>query len=148
MPTRPNSQQSYYYSDVEPSTLNTMSPHTRPTTPTPTFDSASTRKGRSNSLRSRDRRPLGPRAPSPLPPTTNDLSQSPSAFDIERALENTLSNLAQLPSTPSPQRTMSISSQIPRSKRLPFLPTESGNTTPKVFPSMSNGELRDDVLVV
>lgn len=115
----------------------------------------------------RDRRPLGPRAPSPLPPPSlydadgpPSPSPSTSATELERALETTLVNLSQIefPHTPTPtraghfysqqqqleqSRNTSTPSQLPRSGRLPFVPNGNGNTdtTPRgVAPVATNGD--------
>ncbi|KAI0776132.1 hypothetical protein BD413DRAFT_261330 [Trametes elegans] len=109
-------------------TLRAPSPlPSRPTSP-------DERNGRSlsrNSSDRSDRRPMGPRSPSPLPP------QSPSRLttslaSVEADLETTLVNVA-TPTTPLRLRNSTMS--IPRSKRQPFEPVRSVNheTTPRAI---------------
>ena len=76
-----------------------------------------------NSSDRSDRRPLGPRSPSPLPPRSpTALATSLPSLDTD--LETTLVNVA-VPSTPS--RPLPPTTPIPRSKRQPFEPVRSIN---------------------
>ncbi|KAF7332014.1 DH domain-containing protein [Mycena kentingensis (nom. inval.)] len=93
-------------------------------------DSESTspsRQSRSRSQQSSERRPLGPRSPSPLPPA--ELR----SMDEDLVLENTNAN-------PNPARTTKLQRSIPvaraptgipRSKRQPFFPAGNVDATPK-----------------
>ncbi|CCL98268.1 uncharacterized protein FIBRA_00262 [Fibroporia radiculosa] len=69
---------------------------------------------------------MGPRTPSPLPPTNSYLNPvlDGSSVDVDLTLETTLVDMAQPPVTP-------IRSPIPRSKRQPFEPAENLDSTPK-----------------
>jgi hypothetical protein len=88
------------------------------------------RHSRSNS---HERRPLGPRTPSPLPP-----SKSPILFPIQLSVENSPVDDSPLDATPSPSRPSTVPSRhqgtpsaIPRSKRQPFFPQGNSDSTPK-----------------
>ena len=102
----------------------------RSTTPTPRSTTPIsidlTHHSRSTSQHSSERRPMGPRAPSPLPPKSPLLLPSEMP-DIDMALDKTLVNVTQ-PSTPFK------SESVPphqRSNRLPLLPTGNTDNTPK-----------------
>ena len=111
---------------------------TRSTTPTVRAQSpvgSPERHGRSlsrNSSDQSDRRPLGPRSPSPLPPASpSQAANQLPALDTE--LEMTLVN-APFPTTPTRSSHQTYrKTPIPRSKRQPFEPTSVPNTdtTPK-----------------
>ena len=94
------------------------------------------RHSRSASLHSSERRPLGPRSPSPLPPKTPtimpDLALPPT--DLELALDSAIIDLTNAPVTPTRK---SSASSIPRSKRQPFEPTGNTDATPKAVPPAS-----------
>jgi protein ECT2 len=80
------------------------------------------RRPRSLSRHSSDRRPLGPRTPSPLPsnhsPQTSSSRQLPPEFCTDS-------------SSPEPVATPARASGLPRSKRQPFYPVNSSEMTPK-----------------
>lgn len=109
----------------------------RPTTPMRPVTPDSARRTRSLSRNSSERRPMGPRTPSPLPP-----SRSPHVFpsteipsgdaDDDFILEPTLVNTPQPPVTPT--RT-----PLPRSRRQPFDPTGNLDSTPKAEAPMFQG---------
>ncbi|KAL5487604.1 hypothetical protein ACEPAI_5712 [Sanghuangporus weigelae] len=86
--------------------LHSSSTHhtSRSVTPTPAQESTSPRKTRADSFHSsRDRRPIGPRAPSPLPPSSPAINSM--ELDIEGALESTLARMSpERPSTPEDLR--------------------------------------------
>ncbi|KAI0268336.1 hypothetical protein BC834DRAFT_687638 [Gloeopeniophorella convolvens] len=75
-------------------------------------------------------RPRGPRSPSPLPPSPR-LSPEPDSrsFDLDAALETTLLNLNRPLATPPKS-----SSPLPRSRRQPFEPTGTNESTPTPVP--------------
>ncbi len=79
------------------------------------------------SRHSSDRRPMGPRTPSPLPPTSHLL---PSALSSDSESEDIVRPLTQTQSRPT---------GIPRSKRQPFLPTGNTEMTPKPLVNNSTG---------
>ncbi|KAI0371548.1 hypothetical protein BV20DRAFT_993203 [Pilatotrama ljubarskyi] len=121
--------------DVE--SLRSGTPTLRAQSPLPSRPaSPDQRNGRSlsrNSSDRSDRRPMGPRSPSPLPPKSPTmLATSLSSVDAE--LEMTLVNMA-LPTTPSrplpsasaTTTTATATTPIPRSKRQPFEPVRSMN---------------------
>ncbi|KAH8118741.1 RhoGEF domain-containing protein [Phellopilus nigrolimitatus] len=153
LPTRPASRASRSTCTVrererDAGSLRSLSPH-RSITPTPASGSDSPRKERSPSIRSRDRRPVGPRTPSPLPPTSPTMHSI--QLDIDGALESTLSNITPLrPRTPDlrpaqskveprhengkedPSISMPVTpSQLPRSKRQLFAASDILESTPK-----------------
>ena len=106
----------------------------RPESTTPTKGSESPLgQPRSTSQHLSERRPIGPRSPSPLPPKSPFMRphavELPS-MDVDLALEATLVNITQPSVTPS--RNHHTPSQLPRSKRQPFLPTGNTDATPKV----------------
>ncbi|KAF8639693.1 hypothetical protein AX17_000955 [Amanita inopinata Kibby_2008] len=88
----------------------------------------SPRRCRSLSRQSSDRRPLGPRSPSPLPiprsprKSTTDLP----SFDDEFTQDSGVAQPSSLPS-----RFEGLPTGIPRSKRQPFFPPNSIDATPK-----------------
>ncbi|KAF8917932.1 hypothetical protein CPB85DRAFT_1284072 [Mucidula mucida] len=94
---------------------------------TVTADSDNPRRTRSMSRHSSDRRPMGPRTPSPLPPTSHLL---PSALSSDSESEDIVRPLTQTQSRPT---------GIPRSKRQPFLPTGNTEMTPKPLVNNSTG---------
>ncbi|KAI0832749.1 hypothetical protein BC628DRAFT_1407153 [Trametes gibbosa] len=110
-------------------TLRAPSPlPSRPTSP----DSRTGRSLSRNSSDRSERRPLGPRSPSPLP------SQSPitlpaSLSSVEAELETTLVNVT-LPVTPSRPLPSTSTTPIPRSKRQPFEPVHAFNHEVTVTP--------------
>ncbi|KAI5117382.1 hypothetical protein M0805_009072 [Coniferiporia weirii] len=142
LPTRPSSRASRstyatHEQDHDAYSLRSTSPHptSRSVTPTPVAG-YELHKGRSVS---RDRRPIGPRSPSPLPST------SPTIASMHLDIESTLADMSpERRPAPDLQPALPISgdegvgrpslpvpvtpSQIPRSKRQPFLSMES---TPK-----------------
>ena len=71
-------------------------------------------------------RPLGPRSPSPLPPSPR-ASPGPDFETLDSALETTLHNLNRPPVTPP----KSVS-PLPRSRRQPFEPTGNTEAAPRV----------------
>jgi hypothetical protein len=104
-------------------------PRPEDTIVTPAIDSPP-RHSRSNS---HERRPLGPRTPSPLPP-----SKSPVLFPIQLSVENSPVDDSPPDATPSPSRPSTVPSRhqgtpsaIPRSKRQPFFPPGNSESTPK-----------------
>lgn len=105
----------------------------RPQSTTPTPESPPERNSRSNSIHSSDRRPMGPRSPSPMPSPRVQASELPSlpSMDLELAIENTI--LSQMPLPPSsPVRpTEYVPTSLPRSRRQPFEPTGNTDVTPK-----------------
>ncbi|KII94880.1 hypothetical protein PLICRDRAFT_33706 [Plicaturopsis crispa FD-325 SS-3] len=107
---------------------------TRPTTPGPD-DLGSPRSPRSASLHSNERRPMGPRSPSPLPPKTPPkhlTTASLPSMDVDLYLEDTLVNPHSrlLPETPSREED-DFASPLPRSRRQPLTRTENSETTPR-----------------
>ncbi|EJD01616.1 uncharacterized protein FOMMEDRAFT_126677 [Fomitiporia mediterranea MF3/22] len=101
----------------------------RSVTPTPGPGYESPRKGRAESFTSnRERRPIGPRAPSPSPfaPTspTRMSPERPRTPEDEELLENTFDDQEMFTSTMIHEAT----SRIPRSNRQPYVPLQS---TPK-----------------
>ncbi|KAI0921011.1 hypothetical protein AcW2_006119 [Taiwanofungus camphoratus] len=87
----------------------------------------SPRRPRSLSRHSSERRPMGPRTPSPLPPRKSPnmsaVNDGP-PVEADLTLETTLVNMTQPPVTPS-------RSPLPRSKRQPFEPTGNKEVTPR-----------------
>lgn len=100
-------------------------PTPRPTTPTRTTDLS--HHARSTSQHSSERRPMGPRSPSPLPPKSPLLLPSEMP-DVDTPLEKTLIDVTQ-PSTPA--RTEGTTSPHRRNNRQPFQPTGNTDATPK-----------------
>ncbi|KAJ2966331.1 hypothetical protein NUW54_g13840 [Trametes sanguinea] len=99
-------------------TLRAPSPlPSRPSSPDERHEQSLSR----NSSDRSDRRPLGPRSPSPLPRSPTLLATSLSS--VEANLETTL--VDELPTTPS--RPLPPTTPIPRSKRQPFEPIRSVN---------------------
>ncbi|KAF7288279.1 DH domain-containing protein [Mycena chlorophos] len=77
---------------------------------------------------SAERRPLGPRSPSPLPPANQTELRS---MDDDLALENAAAKL---------QRSVPVrSTGIPRSKRQPFFPAGNIDATPKPISATNTG---------
>ncbi|EIW61568.1 uncharacterized protein TRAVEDRAFT_162896 [Trametes versicolor FP-101664 SS1] len=102
-------------------TLRAPSPlPSRPTSP----DSRTGRSLSRNSSDRSDRKPMGPRSPSPLPRSPTMLPISLSSVNLE--LETTLVNAAS-PTTPSRPLPSTTTTPIPRSKRQPFEPVRSMN---------------------
>ena len=87
------------------------------------------RHSRSTSLHSSERRPLGPRSPSPLPPKTQTMPDL--GTDLEFALDSAITDMTNIPVTPTRKNS---ASSIPRSKRQPFEPTGNTDATPKAVP--------------
>ncbi|KAL5529987.1 hypothetical protein ACEPAF_6244 [Sanghuangporus sanghuang] len=88
--------------------LHSSSTHytSRSVTPTPVLESTSPRKTRAESFHSsRDCRPVGPRAPSPLPPSSPVINAM--ELDIEGALESTLARMS--PERPSTTEDLRLS---------------------------------------
>ncbi|RDB22757.1 hypothetical protein Hypma_010026 [Hypsizygus marmoreus] len=105
-------------------------PRPESTTPTRALDSPS-RPSRSLSQHSQERRPLGPRSPSPLPPLNSPPPPPPmelDSMDVDFAEGPS-------PNPPRPSATLSrhqgLPTGIPRSKRQPFFPTGNTDSTPK-----------------
>jgi hypothetical protein len=122
-PLRPASRASGTFRDA--ASYRSTTPTPRPSTPTRSMDS--TRHVRSTSQHSSERRPMGPRAPSPLPPKSPLLLPS-ELPDADLPLEQTLVNVTQ-PSTPT--RTDSVTSPYRRGNRQPLVPTGNTDPTPK-----------------
>lgn len=133
---RPFSRASRHLPEL-PDAQSQRSTTPRPTTPIRPVTPDSARRTRSLSRNSSERRPMGPRTPSPLPP-----SRSPHVFpstegafgdaDDDFILEPTLVNTPQPPVTPT--RT-----PLPRSRRQPFDPTGNLDSTPKAEASALQG---------
>ncbi|KAF8663361.1 hypothetical protein AX16_000937 [Volvariella volvacea WC 439] len=112
----------------------------RPTTPVQQASQHS--RSRSTSRHSMDRRPLGPRSPSPLPPLRSPFSSTSSlnllSMDDDPAREATPPPITPPPSapsileTPTPTRDRFAHSGIPRSKRQSFFPT-AADMTPRAY---------------
>uniref|UniRef100_A0A0W0EZG9 DH domain-containing protein n=1 Tax=Moniliophthora roreri TaxID=221103 RepID=A0A0W0EZG9_MONRR len=73
-----------------------------------------------------DRRPLGPRAPSPIPPSPSPRPLSPA--ELRSMDEDLASVLESMPQTPA---SSSRPTNIPRSKRQSFHPLANGDHTPR-----------------
>lgn len=88
------------------------------------------RHSRSMSQHSNERRPLGPRSPSPLPPPKSPQMRTAvlPSMDDELALETPLRQ-PRAPATPS--RRHDPHTGIPRSKRQPLFPTGNTEITPR-----------------
>ncbi|KAG6833910.1 hypothetical protein H0H87_007921 [Tephrocybe sp. NHM501043] len=120
------------------SSHRTSTPRPESTTPTKALESP-VRPSRSPSLYSSERRPLGPRSPSPLPParTPNQPLLSLPATD-DHALEDNDPQPSTGSNLPRPSAGLSrhqpATTSIPRSKRQPFYSTENTNSTPKTAP--------------
>ncbi|KAF9464393.1 hypothetical protein BDZ94DRAFT_1161981 [Collybia nuda] len=101
-------------------------------TPTKATDSP-TRASRSISLHSQERRPLGPRSPSPLPPPKSPSINPPT--DLPTLDVGTIREPLPGPPRPSsvPSRYQGLPTAIPRSKRQPFYPTGNTEITPKAL---------------
>ncbi|KAH9855021.1 hypothetical protein C2E23DRAFT_725243 [Lenzites betulinus] len=117
--------------DVE--SLRSGTPTLRAPSPLPSRPtSPDSRTGRSLSRNSSDRserRPLGPRSPSPLPPQspiTSPITLPLSLSSVEAELETTLVNVM-VPTTPSRPLPSTTTTPIPRSKRQPFEPVRPFN---------------------
>lgn len=121
--------------DVLSTRSSSPHPTSRSVTPTPTTESP--RKHRSMSNCSPERRPAGPRAPSPLPPTSPILQSI--QLDLDGALEVSLMDVSSLRMQTTAQPLISAeqenqafaSSQIPRSRRQPLAPTGNTEMTPR-----------------
>ena len=102
----------------------------RPESTTPTKEQPELpRRGRSHSTSATtDRRPMGPRAPSPLPPRSPVYGPE----SVERVLENTLDHLSQGPPVTPVRQTSKASSSpsLSRSRRLPLEP-KANDATPR-----------------
>lgn len=105
----------------------------RPTTPirpystTPTLESSSSPRKSWSHSESSDRRPMGPRAPSPLPPKSPDCGPD----SLERALEHTLDHLTSGPPPVTPPAPITKhSSTLSRSRRPPLEP-KANDATPR-----------------
>ena len=119
------------------SSSNTQRPPSPPSRPHSRAASVTSdgRHSRSTSLHSSERRPLGPRSPSPLPPKTSvmpDLTLP--STDIELALDSAITDITNLPVTPTRKNS---ASSIPRSRRQPFEPMGNTDATPKAVPLAS-----------
>lgn len=92
------------------------------------------RHSRSTSQHSHERRPLGPRTPSPLPPSKSPV-QVPAQLPVDEPPtgDNPPQETLSTPSRPStiPSRHQGTPTAIPRSKRQPFFPSIYGESTPK-----------------
>lgn len=88
--------------------------------------SSPTRRARSLSRNSSDRRPMGPRTPSPLPPVDDAQSTTRELPSIPLASYK----MAETPVRPS---------GLPRSKRQPFYPVNNADATPKPVSSNTTG---------
>lgn len=97
----------------------------RPTTPLREMESP--RPSRPSSMHSTERRPLGPRSPSPLPPRSTLMLPS-EIPDTGMTLEGTLVNLTQ---SSTLSRSDSVTSSRRQSNRPPLLPTGNTEMTPK-----------------
>ncbi|THH05620.1 hypothetical protein EW145_g4663 [Phellinidium pouzarii] len=137
LPTRPSlkasrlTQATYDY-DRDAHSLRSPSSHPRSRSVTPTPEAGS----RGRRPVSHDRRPIGPRSPSPLPST------SPTISSMHLDIESTLADMSpERPAAPELRPTfgdedegqhslplLTTSSQLPRSKRQPFVAIQS---TPK-----------------
>ncbi|KAG5341935.1 hypothetical protein C0989_006778 [Termitomyces sp. Mn162] len=114
----------------------TATPRPESTTPTKALESP-VRRSRSPSLHTIERRPLGPRSPSPLPPARTSPVQPSS--NLPSTDNNTIEGPIPQPLTGStiPQPSARLSryqagpTNIPRSKRQPFYPTGNTGSTPK-----------------
>jgi hypothetical protein len=113
------------------SSSNTQRPPSPPSRPQSRATSVTSdgRHSRSTSLHS-ERRPLGPRSPSPLPSKTPTMIPDLAlpAADLELALDSAIIDITNIPVTPTRK---SSASSIPRSKRQPFEPTGNTDATPK-----------------
>lgn len=143
-PTRPTSRISHHSRGTsERDGLSVRSPSpistNRSVTPTQTSHPQPADRGRAESVHSRERRPKGPRAPSPLPPISPTMQAI--QLDIDGALESTLANIPPHRSrTPGQEATEDADpysdapgtpSRLPRSRRQPFIPTGNADATPK-----------------
>ncbi|KAH9947218.1 hypothetical protein B0H21DRAFT_740140 [Amylocystis lapponica] len=126
--SRPLSRASRELPDLPRDTQSQRSTTPRPLSTTPTRAVSldpSPRRHRSTSRHSADRRPLGPRTPSPLPPRSPRLF----AVDDERSVDaddselDTRVDMMQTQTPTTPTRPL-----LPRSKRQPFEPTENTDT--------------------
>jgi protein ECT2 len=92
------------------------------------------RHSRSTSQHSQERRPLGPRTPSPLPPSNSSV-QLPIQFPTDHSPvdDDLVHEPIPSPSRPStvPSRHQGTPTAIPRSKRQPFFPPNNSESTPK-----------------
>ncbi|KAJ7068443.1 RhoGEF domain-containing protein [Mycena amicta] len=115
------SEDTIYEDDPPPAPFMRSS---RATTPRPDSNSVGSppRQSRSMSQHSSERRPLGPRSPSPLPPANPPASTELRSMDEDLALEN----------APKLQRAAPVrTTGIPRSKRQPLFPAGNIDATPK-----------------
>ncbi|KAF5388006.1 hypothetical protein D9615_000543 [Tricholomella constricta] len=124
-PVRPLSRASR-----DSNSLRSTTPRPESTTPTKGLEFP-TQPSRSPSQHSQERRPLGPRSPSPLPPAKTPPAQP--FISLPSMDDDTVENTTFV--TPSPSTTLSrhhrIPTSIPRSKRQPFFPTGNTDATPK-----------------
>lgn len=125
----PQPTRSRHHSSTD--TSGHRSPISRPITPSLSQDSS--RHSRSTSQHSAERRPLGPRSPSPLPPDSPLVLQSNKLPDIQTTLERTLVSGTQ-PSTPHGPHNTAL--PFGRSNRQPTIPVGATDLTPK--PSISS----------
>lgn len=115
---------------VRPTSRTSGEMSTRSTTPRPMSPDPLPQQPRASSHNPSERRPIGPRIPSPLPP------QSPEPYPSHHMLPSKYDDF-ELESNPPPSSSSTPISNIPRSKRQPFFP--AGNTeTPKVGTSNSS----------
>lgn len=83
---------------------------------------------RSSSQHSSERRPLGPRCPSPLPKSPTKVSPNLPTMEVDLSFETTLVDGTH---TPALSRQEDVTSPLPRSKRQPFVPTGNTEATPR-----------------
>ncbi|KAG6831397.1 hypothetical protein H0H92_010999 [Tricholoma furcatifolium] len=120
----------------------TATPRPESTTPTKALESP-IRPSRSPSLHSNERRPMGPRSPSPLPPIRTPTSQPLNLPSMDDDLDlddhdsdpqpSAISSIP-LPSARLTHHQAGPTSSIPRSKRQPFNPTGNTDSIPKAAP--------------
>ena len=107
------------------SSTSQKSTTSRPESCTPTKDIESPiRLSRSMSQHSQERRPMGPRSPSPLPPFKSPPSRPMEICSMDGEVTLEEQPILGPPQIPRP-------SGLPRSKRQPLFPTGNTNATPK-----------------
>ncbi|KAH8094910.1 hypothetical protein BXZ70DRAFT_1066217 [Cristinia sonorae] len=152
-PARPASRTSRASRDLPdiPDGQSQRSVTPRPTTPSNYLLSteareSSPRRARSTSRHSAERRPLGPRSPSPLPPAKLyvDTNVAPSRLEEEEDVDMD-DMVANLPETP--RRGRSGASPLPRSKRQPFEPVSNTDATPKATAALAAAAAEDAPVV-
>ncbi|KAJ6598900.1 hypothetical protein DFH09DRAFT_1129515 [Mycena vulgaris] len=122
----PNPSEQTIYEDEPPRRPLDTNSHSS-TTPRPDYNSNAPigSSSRSLSQHSSERRPLGPRSPSPLPPTKSPPMEASTtelpSMDDDLAFENAT----------RVQRSAVRATGIPRSKRQPFFPAGNIDATPK-----------------